>query len=101
MLEIQQEIVTSLRDMASRGVTPSQMLRAVLDQYNLEEPRHAVLAWYCHEAFGLQVYQMGAIYYWDAFEHGNLTDAQVDHFLGRHLKNADWPGKISEAAALK
>jgi hypothetical protein len=99
MLEIQPEIVSSLREMAGRGVTPSRMLREILGRFDLEEPRAGFLVWYCHEAFGLQVYQMNAIFNWDIFGTGGFNDGQVDHFLGRHLKTADWPGKTSEVAA--
>jgi hypothetical protein len=95
MLEIQQEIVTSLRDMANRGMTPSQILRGVLQRYSLEEPRQLVLSLYCHYAFGLEAYQTGPIFNWDVFATGNFSDAQLDFFLGRHLKNADWPGKAA------
>ena len=88
MLVIQQEIVTSLRDMAGRGVAPSQMLRDVLLRYNLEQPTSAFLAWHCMEAFGLDTCQVGAIFYWSFVGFGELGDAQVDHFLGRHIREA-------------
>jgi len=98
---IQQEIVTNLRDMANCGMAPSQMLREVLQRYNLEEPRSAFLVWHWYEAFGLDATHVHSIFGWYAFPlgTGELSDAQVDYFLGRHLKNADWPGKTSQAVA--
>jgi hypothetical protein len=97
MLEIRQEILTSLRNLAGSGIAPSMMLREVLLRYNLEEPRSAVLAYYCALAFDLATYQLSSIYYWNVFGTGKLSDAEVDHFLGRHLNNAGWPCKTSEA----
>jgi hypothetical protein len=98
-VELQQEIVTSLREMAGRGVTPSQMLREVLLRTKLEEPRSAMLALYCREAFGLEAHQMNAIFYWSFVGIGDLSDTQVDKFLNRHIQEAESKRKPPQPAA--
>jgi hypothetical protein len=97
MHEIQPEIVISLRDMANRGIAPSQMLREVLQRFNLEEPRSGFLVWHWYEAFGFDATHVHSICGWYSIPLGigELSDAQVDYFLGPFLKNADWPGKTA------
>ncbi|HJT77502.1 MAG TPA: hypothetical protein VJ739_09915 [Gemmataceae bacterium] len=85
MLTIDPDHVSWLRDMASRGVAPSQMLRDLLDRTNPEEPRSAVLAWYLMHAFGLEQHQVAAVFGWDSKGTGPLSDAQLDELLARHL----------------
>jgi hypothetical protein len=86
MLILEQDHLSRLREMASRGVAPSQMLRDLLDRLNPEEPRTAILAWYLIHAFGLELYQVASVFGWDPNGTGPLSDAQLDKFLARHLR---------------
>jgi hypothetical protein len=85
MLTLDPDHLARLREMASRGVAPSQMLRHLLDRLNPEEPRTAILALYLIDAFGLEVYQVSAVFGWDPSGTGPLSDAQLDEALARHL----------------
>jgi hypothetical protein len=101
MLEIKPEGVNLLRESAKRGVRPSQMLRQLLALIDCEEPRSPVLVWYLMDAFGLEQHQASSVFGWypPPVGLGELSDAQLDYFLGRHLKNAGWPVEVSETGA--
>jgi hypothetical protein len=101
MLEIKPEGINLLRDSAKRGVPPSQMLRDLLALIDCEEPRCPILVWYVMDAFGLEQHQASSIFGWypSPVGLGELSDSQLDYFLGRHLRNAGWPIPVSETAA--
>jgi hypothetical protein len=86
MLTVEQEHLCRLREMAGRGVAPSQMLRDLLGRLNAEEPRAAVLAWYLMQAFHLEQHQVAAVFGWDTNGSGPLNDAQLDELLTRHIQ---------------
>ncbi len=98
MLEIQPAIVASLREMARRGVPASQMLREVLATAELTEPRSVWLSWYLMDAFGLELHQTNAVFGWAEVGTGELDDAKVDYFLGRHIREAAPRWKTFETA---
>jgi hypothetical protein len=85
MLTFDQEHLSRLREMAGRDIPPSQMLRDLLARLNPEELRAAVLALYLH-AFDLEQYQVSAVFGWDPNGTGPPSDAQLDEYLGRHLR---------------
>ena len=85
MLTTDPDQLSRLREMAGRGVAPSQMLRDLLTRLSPEEPRNAILALYVMHAFDLEVYQIAAVFGWDSNGTGPLSDAQLDEFLARHL----------------
>jgi hypothetical protein len=86
MLTIEQEHLSRLRELAARGVAPSQILRDLLGRLNPEEPRGAVLAWYLMQAFGLEQHQVAAVFGWDPSGTGPLSDDQLNEFLARHIQ---------------
>ncbi len=47
-----------------------------------------VLSWYLMNAFGLELHQTNAIFGWTEVGSGELDDAQLDYFLGRHIQAA-------------
>jgi hypothetical protein len=89
MLTLDPDCLAHLREMARRGVAPSQMLRDLLGRFarlHPEEPRAPVLALYLIEALGLEGHQVSSVFGWDQLGAGPLTDADLDRFLGRHLQ---------------
>jgi hypothetical protein len=89
MLTLDQECLARLREMAQRGVAPATMLRKLLermDQLHPEEPRAPILALYLMEALGLEVHQVSSVFAWDPNGAGQLSDADLDKYLGRHLQ---------------
>jgi hypothetical protein len=91
MLTFEQEHLSRLREMASQGIAPSQMLRDLLDRLNPEEPRNAILALYLLHAFDLEQYQVAAVYAWNPDGTGRLSDAELDRALARHLPAKSGP----------
>jgi hypothetical protein len=86
MLTLEEEHLSRLREMVCRGVTPSQMARDLLDRLNPEEPGNATVALYLMHAFGLEAYQVSSVFGWNPNGTGPLSDADLDRFLGRHLR---------------
>ncbi len=86
MLTTEQNHLSRLREMAGRGVAPSQMLRDLLGRLNPDEPRSAVLAWYLMHAFHLEQHQVAAVFGWNPSGTGPLSDAQLDELLARHIR---------------
>jgi hypothetical protein len=52
-------------------------------------------------AFGLEQHQASAVFGWypPPVGLGELNDAQLDQYLGGHLRNAGWPVQVPETAA--
>jgi hypothetical protein len=89
MLTLDPDCLARLREMVSRGIAPSQVLRDLLgrlDRLHAEEPRAPILALYLVEAFDLEAYQVSSVFGWDPNGTGPLNDADLDKYLGRHLQ---------------
>jgi hypothetical protein len=98
MMEIDPAIIADLRELAGRGIPPSLMLREILDRNTFEEPRSLSLVLYCISAFDFELNQVNSIFGWYPYPGyvPELSDAKLDYFLGRHLKNAGWPVQVAE-----
>src|SRR5260370_30510465 len=99
MQPLNQALIRDLHDMARRGATVPQMLRAVLDRTAPEPPPTIVLIKYLREAFGLTLRQASPAGGWMPDNAGELSDAQLNDLLMPEIMNNRSTWDVSEAAA--
>ena len=80
-----------LRSLARRGATASQVLRALKGRL-AKEPHKLVLLKYMRESFALTLQEASPIAGWSAAGNGDLSDAQIDDFVGPEMRRhqAEW-----------
>jgi hypothetical protein len=80
MEDLDPMIVHDLRKMAKKGLTPSQMLRAIVNKISPNVPHKLELIRYMREAFCLSLQQASPIAGWVADGSGELNDSGLDGF---------------------
>lgn len=72
--------------MASRGLSPSIMLRQIMGQFGSTAPDRQTLVRYFSEAFCFTEGQAHPIFGWFPDGTGRLKDTDLDHVLGKRIE---------------
>lgn len=92
MKPLNEHLLDSLRSLARRGASPSQMLRALISSLEPDTPDRQTLVRYFTEAFGFTEGQAYPIFGWSPAGTGPLSDSDLDYLLSKRIRQAQADG---------
>ncbi len=85
MSELNPAVLRHLRNMATKGDSPSRMLREIMTRSGPQEVHKLTLIAHMREAFGLSLQQASPVARWAPDGSGELSDARLDGLISPEI----------------